>query len=288
MKNVGARAYLCQKWYLVHAPVLVSDLPIDYPIDSHWPELNQIFAAANWCHYHFSRSNIHIAMSWRLCVHPATNNCKRLPLSELNTQLINRNSLLDWPNALVRRSLNSKATSIERLFFSMHSNAARFWIRLSANHPANGLWSRNEKGCCIKLFRINVFDVSNSPKLLSNSVCFWGGDNGRFGRTFRTIFEEVNSSRRTSLVAILLMERIKNWIFRPYVSDLMTQFASISFWTWIFDILRKFIGTFLLSRWFASYLFDPWSMVVLTACWTLDIRRRPHNEIVDWIWVSDM
>lgn len=43
----------------------------------------------------------------------------------------------------------------------------------------------------------------NSPKLLSNSVCFCGGDNGRFGRTDRTIFDDENSSRRTSLVAIL-------------------------------------------------------------------------------------
>lgn len=45
----------------------------------------------------------------------------------------------------------------------------------------------------------------NSPKLLSNSVCFCGGDNGRFGRTDRTMFDDENSSRRTSLVAILSM-----------------------------------------------------------------------------------
>lgn len=78
----------------------------------------------------------------------------------------------------------------------------------------------------------------SSPKLLSNSVCFCGGDNGRFGRTDRTMFDDENSSRRTSLVAILSDERKSHYFECQKVIQHMTEFVWFMNLDCSIDILR--------------------------------------------------
>lgn len=65
----------------------------------------------------------------------------------IQIQIIAHNSLLGWPNALVRRLSNSMAINIEHLDFSMRSSAERFSIHWSASHPANGLSSGTKRWC---------------------------------------------------------------------------------------------------------------------------------------------